>query len=175
MRFYSYVSVEGTGTRFLGDVLTWNDVPPLQRAHTHLGDLWKNWFTDRVLCPMRDPMLHAIGQLNRGKPVRFDEIEALAALANERTHFFCVDAADRAEEERGLATWLGLTGLRIRWSSDRWFRGEDRSGRRARYEATGELPDPTWPTQIGERTRGLLHRLGYRMNWLTGDFAHADT
>jgi len=167
---YNMVSVPGTGTRFLRGIVDDNHCPPGQQVHTHVQAEWPKWFDEGwVLCPIRDPMLHAIGRMTRehGPPL-FEEFELLAGLANERTHFFCVDSPDRIGQRAALAEWLRVPDLAIDWDPSRWFQKEDKTGWRQRYTETGDLPDPTWPSMIGGNTRVLLKRLGYTMDWLNG-------
>lgn len=166
-RTYNMVSVPGTGTRFLRGIVDDNHCPPSQQVHTYDQSVWPTWFDEWVLCPMRDPMLHAIGRMTRehGPPL-FEEFELLAGLANERTHFFCVDSPDRLGQTEALSEWLRVPDLAIDWEPRRWHQGEDKTGWRSRYLETGTLPHPEWFGRVGENTKALLKRLGYTMDWL---------
>jgi hypothetical protein len=157
------VSVPYTGTRFLRQILDANGCPPIEQIHTFVAAKWDHWFDGPVVAPMRDPVLHAITCENRGRPRNhLDGYETLASLANDRTHFFCVDQ-DPEGQWRGLEMFLGRP-LIGEWQSV--GHGEDVTGVRARYMATGEVPNPAWLDEIGDGTRALLRRLGYTMRWL---------
>jgi hypothetical protein len=158
------VSVPYTGTRFLRKLLEANHCPPRQQIHTHARAEWHVWFEDKVLCPMRDPILHAIGVVNRGSELRLRDFDVLAGLANENTHFFCVGTENMAGEHFALESWLGRT-LRIDWTPVGTH--EDVTGLRAKYLETGEVPRPAWLDDIGDGARALLRRLGYQMEWLS--------
>jgi len=166
-REYNMVSVPGTGTRFLRGIVDDNHCPPREQVHVHVPARWPDWFSEWVLCPIRDPMLHAIGRMTRehGEPL-FEDFETLATLANERTHFFCVDSPDRQGQTQALSEWLRVPDLAIDWDTSKWFQKPDRTGWRQRYTETGELPNPEWPSMVGQNTRDLLKRLGYTMEWL---------
>jgi len=163
---FNMVSVPYTGTRFLRKILDENHRPPVEQMHTYVAAEWHVWFDGLVVCPMRDPMLHAIGIINRehGEP-RWSDFELLASLANAGTHFFCIDNGDPAGEVERLADWLGVRDpLVVDWAPV--GQRPDRLGWRRAYLEDGVLPDPGWPHQVGDGTRALLRRLGYERDWL---------
>ena len=163
------VSVPFSGTRFLRKILEENGRTPDEEIHTFVQAMWPQWFQEGpVICPIRDPMLHAIGIINRGKDhslnMRLQDFDVLASLATDQTHFFPIDTHDREGETKKLATFLGLGTVTIDWTPVGTI--EDRTGLRAKYMADGIAPK-AWTDQVGWPARQLLRSLGYsHLKWL---------
>jgi hypothetical protein len=161
------VSVPYTGTRFVQKLLRDNGLKAREEIHTHVEARWPEWFEHRVLVPMRDPILHAITCVNLGREHRLRDFDVLAGLATADTHFFRVDATDTDDRDARmimLAAWLNLNAIRIDWTPE--GQSTDKTGLKADYLATGEVPDPSWLDAIGWPARAMLRGLGYRMKWL---------
>ena len=158
------VTVPHTGTRFVQKIL--RDAGIKAKVEHTTGDKWRKLLRDdeKVLCTLRDPVLHMIGCINRGDGMHHGDFGRLAAKRRPNTHFFPVDCTEdrRAGEVAKLEAFLGCP------VSTNWEKVEespDVFGLRAKYQETGEFPE-RFLKDITRPIHDLFAEHGYGLPWM---------
>lgn len=163
------VSAPHTGTVFTRDLLGMSH-------HWHFWFPGRDWLDveglaangERIVMPMRDPVLAFITFLNCGD----DELrvaEQFARMAEcyalPGVHVFRVDAPD---QEHALADLSAFMGKPLSWVP-RNPETPDRTGYRAAY-LRGEMPGPLqgFVDNLDPQVFAMLRALGYALFWMEG-------